>query len=44
MGTEEMAVNGRDKVLGWEIGVCRDGEKCVEEGNGKLVEKYIGDN
>lgn len=39
---EEMAVNGR--VLGWEIEGCRDGEKWVEEGNGKLVEKYFGDN
>lgn len=37
-----MTRNG--KVLGWEIGVCRDGEKWVEEGNGKLVEKHFGDN
>jgi len=33
--TEEMAVNGKDKVLGWELEVCRDGEKRVQEGNGK---------
>lgn len=28
---EIMMVNGRDKALGWEIGVCRDGERWIQD-------------